>query len=247
MVQSVAKKSQRTGQRASQRAKQRQILEAASRVFRRQGLHATGMRDVAAELGMRVGNLYYYFENKQELLAFCQQDALAGLLQLAAWVESADLRADEKLHLLIMGHVLRLNEGTPGSLAHLEVEALEERWRAEIQGQRDHYESSLRDLLTAGIAAGIFRPLDVKTAARAILGAVNWTVKWFNPGGALQARDVGRSFAEQLVRGVMHEDVAPRLPTVELPALEESWFDPGVSTLGGMRKRAEAKSDKETR
>lgn len=222
MVQIAAKSSPRTGQSAGRRARQRQILEAASRVFRRKGLHATGMRDVAAELGMRVGNLYYYFENKQELLAFCQQDALAGLLQLAAWVESADLRADEKLHLLIMGHVLRLNEGTPGSLAHLEVEALDERWRATIQDQRDRYEASLRDLLSAGIAAGVFRPLDVKTAARAILGAVNWTVKWFDPGGVRQAGDVGRDFAEQLVRGVMRDGVAPRLPAIELPAIAES-------------------------
>ena len=33
--------------------RKRQILEAASRVFRRRGLHATGMRDIAAELMQR--------------------------------------------------------------------------------------------------------------------------------------------------------------------------------------------------
>ena len=44
--------------------RKRQILEAASRVFRRKGLHGTGMRDIATELGMHAGNLYYYFPNK---------------------------------------------------------------------------------------------------------------------------------------------------------------------------------------
>ena len=61
----------------------RRILEAASRVFQRQGLAATGMRDIAAELGMHVGNLYYYFEDRRDLLAFCQETTLERLLALA--------------------------------------------------------------------------------------------------------------------------------------------------------------------
>src|SRR5215218_7861083 len=89
--------------------KKREILDAASRVFRRRGLHATGMRDIAAELGMAVGNLYYYFKDKEELLAFVQEDALAGLLDLAARVRAAPLRADAKLFRLIEEHVVRLN------------------------------------------------------------------------------------------------------------------------------------------
>ena len=37
---------------------------------------------------MAVGNLYYYFKDKEELLAFVQEDALAGLLALAARVRA---------------------------------------------------------------------------------------------------------------------------------------------------------------
>src|SRR5262245_52472340 len=65
------------------REKKRAILEAAARVFRRRGLAATGMRDIAAELGMAVGNLYYYFRDREELIAFVQEEALDGLLDLA--------------------------------------------------------------------------------------------------------------------------------------------------------------------
>ena len=104
--------------------KKREILDAASRVFRRKGLHASGMREIAAELGMAVGNLYYYFKDKEELLAFVQEESLAGLLDLAARVRETDLRADAQLLLLIEGHVVLLNAPTPGSLAPLEVEAL---------------------------------------------------------------------------------------------------------------------------
>lgn len=183
--------------------KKRGILDAASRVFRRKGLHATGMRDIAAELGMAVGNLYYYFHDKEELLAFVQEDALSRLLELAAQVRGTEVPADAKLSRLIEEHVVRLNEGTPGSLAHLEVEALGETLRRAVQERRDEYERAFRGIIEEGIAAGVFRPVDAKVNALAILGAVNWTVKWFRPDGRKSAREIGRECAELLVRGLL--------------------------------------------
>ncbi len=194
--------------------KKRGILDAASRVFRRKGLHATGMRDIAAELGMAVGNLYYYFKDKEELLAFVQEDALNGLLDLAARVRDQELRADAKLFLLIEGHVVLLNEGTPGSLAHLEVEALGEAWRRAVLERRDAYERAFREVIEEGIAAGVFRTVDPKVSALAILGAVNWTVKWFRPEGSKSACEIGSECAELLVRGLL-------APGVELETPEE--------------------------
>src|SRR5919206_103711 len=192
--------------------KKREILDAASRVFRRQGLQAAGMRDIAAELGMAVGNLYYYFKDKEELLAFVQEETLAGLLELAAQARERDLRADARLFLLIVGHVVRLNEETPGSLAHLEVEALGPRWRRTVQTRRDAYERAFREVLEEGIAAGVFRPADPKVSALAILGAVNWTVKWFRPGGGKTAGEIGRECAELLVRGLLAPGVELNRP-----------------------------------
>lgn len=183
--------------------RKREILNGASRVFRRRGLHASGMRDIAAELGMAVGNLYYYFADKEELLAFVQEDALSGLLNLAAWVRELELPVDQKLQLLILSHVVLLNEGRPGSLAHLEIEALGERFRGAIQARRDRYEQALRELVEEGMASGVFRPVDAKGTALAILGAVNWTVKWFRPEGGRAAREIGGEFAALLVRGLL--------------------------------------------
>lgn len=188
--------------------KKREILAAASKVFRRKGVQAAGMREIAAELGMTVGNLYYYFENKQALLAFCQQDGLDGLLALAEALRREDLPPPTRLARLIEGHVERLNEGTPGSLAHLEVEGLEGALREAILTRRDQYEGLLRELIAEGIRAGAFRSVDTKVAALAILGALNWTVKWFRPDGPKSAREIGRELAESQVRGLLADGVS---------------------------------------
>ncbi len=188
--------------------KKREILEAASRVFRARGLHAAGMRDIAAELGMAVGNLYYYFRDKEDLLAFVQESALSRLLEMAARVRALELPADGKLRLLLEEHVVGLNdpeEGTPGSLAHLEVEALGEERRAGVLARRDEYEQIVRSLIEEGMDEGMFRRADPKVASLALLGSVNWTVKWFRPEGGKSAREIGRQIAEMMVRSLRHE------------------------------------------
>lgn len=47
-----------------------QIAEALVRVAARRGLHAVGMRDVAAEAGVSLRLVQYYFETKENLLFY---------------------------------------------------------------------------------------------------------------------------------------------------------------------------------
>lgn len=52
----------------------RTIVEAALRLFRRDGYDATTMRAIAAEAGVSLGNAYYYFGSKEHLVqAFYDQ------------------------------------------------------------------------------------------------------------------------------------------------------------------------------
>ena len=186
------------------RARRREILRAASHVFRVRGFHAAGMRDIANELGIAVGKLYYWFENKQELLAFCQEDCLTALLRMATRTRALNVADSTRLWHLVVGHLRCLNEWTPGSLAHLEVESLVEPHRERIQALRDQYEDRVRAVVSDGVRSGDFRPeVDAKVASLCVLGATNWSVKWFRSGGALPLNKIGDAFADQLVRGLV--------------------------------------------
>jgi TetR/AcrR family fatty acid metabolism transcriptional regulator len=48
--------------------KRRNILDAAIRVFARQGFHSTRVSDIADEAGVAYGLVYHYFESKEEVL-----------------------------------------------------------------------------------------------------------------------------------------------------------------------------------
>ncbi len=63
--------------RVDHEERRRQIADALLRTAAERGLHATGMREVAAEAGVSVRLVQYYFGTKEELL-------LAAMQQLAA-------------------------------------------------------------------------------------------------------------------------------------------------------------------
>jgi len=69
--------------RRKSEARRLDILRAAARVFRRSGVAAAGMREIAEEADLSPGNLYYYFAGKDELLFFCQDRTLDRMLEAA--------------------------------------------------------------------------------------------------------------------------------------------------------------------
>jgi len=70
--------------------KRRQILEAAIRVFARQGFHSTRVSDIADEAGVAYGLVYHYFSSKEEVLNELFSERWSLLL---AAIEEADASA----------------------------------------------------------------------------------------------------------------------------------------------------------
>jgi len=67
--------------------KRRQILDAAVRVFARQGFHQCRVSDIADEAGVAYGLVYHYFSSKEEVLdtLFLERwDVLVGVIEEVA-------------------------------------------------------------------------------------------------------------------------------------------------------------------
>lgn len=180
------------------------ILTAAAEEFRLHGFHGAGMREIAARAGMATGNLYHYFRNKVDILVWCQNDAMSRLSVELDRIRSREGGADERLFAALVHHVVCLNEETPGSLAHLEVP--EGPARVSLLEGRRNYEASLRALVEEGVMSGVFRDVDINVAVKSLLGAVNWTVRWFKIDGEVDATTVGERCAEIMVRGLLKKN-----------------------------------------
>ena len=190
--------------RARHRALQRRlaILRAAGLAFRRHGFARTGMREIVREAGLSPANLYYYFRGKDELLAFCQDHALDRMLAEVGRARRTKRSAAERLKSVIRAQVLCMLDDLAGAAAHLEVDVLPSRVRVRIVGKRDRYERAVRRLIEEGVRENRFVTSDPALAARAILGAVNWSARWYDPGGERSPAEIADVFSDYLVRGL---------------------------------------------
>src|SRR5215831_14542861 len=192
-------------QRLQRRAETRrlEILRAAARVFRRLGVSATGMREIAEEADLSPGNLYYYFSGKDEILLFCQERTLERLAAAVKAARAIPSSWGGRLRTVLAGHVHCMLDELEGATAHLEVEALPEAMRAGVVQKRDAYERAVRALVAEGAKAGEFAAPDPALVTRAMLGAVNWTARWYRHDGSRSPSEIADSLSDYLVRGLL--------------------------------------------
>ncbi len=77
--------------------KRRLILDAAVRVFARQGFHACRVSDIADEAGVAYGLVYHYFSSKDEILDTVFLERWGVLLHVIADVDARAVPVREKL------------------------------------------------------------------------------------------------------------------------------------------------------
>jgi TetR/AcrR family fatty acid metabolism transcriptional regulator len=77
--------------------KRRQILDAAIRVFARQGFHSTRVSDIADEAGVAYGLVYHYFESKDQVLNELFSERWSLLLAAIEEADRDEASAREKL------------------------------------------------------------------------------------------------------------------------------------------------------
>ena len=183
-------------------ARRLKILRAAGREFRIRGFAETGMRDIAAAADLSPANLYNYFRGKDEIIFFCQDSALDRLIANLERTRRAKISCAEKLRSAIAFHLHCVLDEVEGSAAHLLTNSIAHHLQKRLLTKRDRYEQGLRRLIAVGIRTGEFVTTDPAIATRAILGALNSTVLWFSPQGALTADELADHFATYLTRGL---------------------------------------------
>jgi TetR/AcrR family transcriptional regulator, fatty acid metabolism regulator protein len=78
--------------------KRRIILDAAVRVFARQGFHTCRVSDIADEAGVAYGLVYHYFQSKDEVLDTLFLERWNVMLEAIQETDAQDIAAREKLH-----------------------------------------------------------------------------------------------------------------------------------------------------
>ncbi len=170
-----------------------ELLASAAKLFRRKGFAATTTRDIAAAAGMQSGSPFYHFKSKDALLYAVMEEGMRSALdrlhaatQVPAY---ADLAPADQLRVLVTVHFdVLLGPGSDFVPVMLyEARSLPPRQHKALGQLIAQYETLWLPVLTALHANGELHA-PVRLARLLILGALNWSVQWFDAkkGASLQ-------------------------------------------------------------
>jgi AcrR family transcriptional regulator len=154
--------------------RRRQILDAAIRVFARQGFHRCRVSDIADEAGVAYGLVYHYFDSKDQVLNELFTERWSLLLTAIEEVDAKSIPAREKLD-AVAAFIIDSYRHDPELMKVIIVEVT----RAANSFGRTHLPEisraydSIAKIVAGGQASGEFRQdVDAEWASMWFYGAI---------------------------------------------------------------------------
>jgi AcrR family transcriptional regulator len=200
----VKQKAQSTKYRQQRLA----AIKAAATVFATKGFHGASTRDIAAQLGIKQGSLYYYFRSKEEALGevclFGIQDYVHRMEEIAG--NNQPLEA--KLFAAIASHLSCYRERNEALRVHnSERLYLPEAKRTKLKKLGSHYRELLEGIFEDGIRDGVLRTsLNSHFAAQSVIGICNAWGEIIVRDPDLDIFHLAQQCTDLLLNGVLAKD-----------------------------------------
>jgi AcrR family transcriptional regulator len=191
--------------------RERILLEAA-RLFRHHGYAATTLREVADAAGVKAGSIYYHFASKEEILGEVLDKGITIVADaVRTRIEALPANANWRHRIAagIEGHLWGMLHHGDFTSANIRVygqipASAKNRHRVIRRAYSDYWDR----LFESALASGELRQ-DTNTAMVRlfVIGALNWTVEWYNPQrGSFQ--DFVRQITAIVFDGILIHDKA---------------------------------------
>ncbi len=178
------------------------ILRTAGRLFNQNGFRETSLNDLADELQVTKPTLYYYVENKEDILFQCLLTAITQLLDKTEEIENSDLPGMDKLVRFIHVFTSVFDDEFGRCLSHPGPEPLSEKYLSQIDPFYFRLDTAMRQMIEGGIRDGSIRRCNPKIASFTVFGAINWMTRWYQVGGEMTTREVADEMASMVARGL---------------------------------------------
>jgi TetR/AcrR family fatty acid metabolism transcriptional regulator len=176
--------------------RRRQILDAAVRVFARQGFHTCRVSDIADEAGVAYGLVYHYFSSKEQMLDTLFLDRWDVMLAAIAETDASERPARDKLY-AIAAFIIESYRHDPDVMKVIIVEvtrAANTFGLTHLAKIRDAYDG-IASIVAAGQRDGEFHSsITPQFAAQAFYGSVEQVLTgWIFDAGPVGAAEFERA------------------------------------------------------
>jgi TetR/AcrR family transcriptional regulator, cholesterol catabolism regulator len=197
------RKGRRDTKQAKPATRLEEVLQSAANIFFAKGFHATSIEDVARDVGMLKGSLYYYIKSKDDLLF---QLLLAGIEDSDAFIASQiDSQGNplEQLERAIRAQIdyIVQNRVQFGLFLH-EFDSLSGKRQHKLISVMSRYNSRFVELVRRGQEQGQLIPGEPWIIVNGILGMCNWLYRWYDTDEISNPEQVKQIFLRMLLQGI---------------------------------------------
>lgn len=204
-----ASPASQNGEAGNTEQKLERLLAVAAGLMAMRGYGQTSIRNVAKETGFSLAGMYYYFENKEDLLFQIQHRTFASLLKVQEEVVAAGDDAEVKFRNLVGNHLSYFTSHfSELKVCTFELESLQgERYRT-IEALRRRYFACMAEVVAQLMGqAGPQNAPDgrVRQNTLFIFGMLNWIFMWFDPARDGSTEDLGDAVIDLILPGLHAE------------------------------------------
>jgi AcrR family transcriptional regulator len=164
------------------------IRDAATRLIARQGFAAVSMRQIAAEVGVQVGTIYLYVDDKQALLSGLILGFL-GTRNEARAARAVPEEAEDALRSFVWFHLdVAIADRDLSRIARFETRHLAPEPLAAAEALERAHRDALAEILVRGNEVGTFGITDIGVAVAAIVGMLDAGADHLAGGGIERGR-----------------------------------------------------------
>ncbi|MEC1697385.1 TetR/AcrR family transcriptional regulator [Schinkia azotoformans] len=179
-----------------------EMLRSAAKIVKEKGYDRATMDDIAAELLMTKGSLYYYFDSKEQLVFQCHELIFNEAITVMEEISRMDLPAHAKIEKAIITHIkFLINERDMfNMIIQPEQLFIEENHLRSVLEQREKITSIIDRIIEEGLSKGEFSVSDPKMARMMILGAMNWIQTWYSTDGKYSEKEIANIYSNSLIK-----------------------------------------------
>lgn len=182
-----------------------ELVTAAARIFAAKGYGQTSIQDVADEIGVLKGSLYYYIDSKEDLLFEVIRSTLVTWHELVDTTKASTAPTLERIRTYVEHNIQgSLAERDRTTVFLHDFQALSPKRRQMIVNLRHEHDELLRELIQKAKDEGsVPADVDVKLVALGILTMCGSLYRWYDPRGNLSPDDIARDLSEFLMAGLL--------------------------------------------
>lgn len=186
--------------------RRREILVAAANVFARDGYASASLDDVAAQIGVTKGVIYYYFRSKEEIFTEIRATAIRDAIERLEAIVAEGGPPEHLLRAAVRDLVDHIFDDLDRYANVLSAQRLSPESHATIRDLQRRYEHLVQQIVRDGIGAGVFADRDPRVMTFTLLRACLGIAGWYSPAGPLPSELVAEQVTEQVVSGVLRRE-----------------------------------------